>query len=75
MGCSGNSNRLDQQGDRKIMVHGDVFNSDTRTVLQILEIGEVDFGFREASSNTIEAALKPVAKSDDKLGQDFMNIA
>jgi len=57
------------------MVHGDVFNGDTRSVLQILEIGEVDFGFREVSSNTIEAALKPVAKSDGALGQDFMEIA
>jgi len=55
------------------MVHGDVFNGDTRSVLQILEIGEVDFGFREVSSNTIEAALKP--KSGDTLSQDFMNIA
>ena len=57
------------------MVHGDVFNGDTRSVLQILEIGEVDFAFREVSSNTIEAALKPVAKSDDALSQDFMSIA
>ena len=56
------------------MVHGDVFNGDTRSVLQILEIGEVDFCFKEASSNTIEAALKPVAQSDDPL-KDFMNIA
>lgn len=42
----------------KPIIHGDLFNSDTRNVLAILDIGEVDFVFKATNPvNSIESAL------------------
>ena len=44
MGCGGTSNKA---GPTKIVVHGDLFSTETRTVLSILDMTEVDFEFKE----------------------------
>jgi len=33
--------------EQKIYVHGDIFNSETRTALAILEIGDISVIFRQ----------------------------
>jgi hypothetical protein len=43
--------------DDVTIVHGDILNSDTRTVLAILEIGEVKYHFKQMSQNTLDNAL------------------
>ena len=43
--------------DDTVIVHGDILNSDTRTVLAILEIGEVKHHFKQMSQNTLDNAL------------------
>lgn len=35
--------------EEPIEVHGDIYNSDTRCVLTILESGEADFKFKETT--------------------------
>jgi hypothetical protein len=48
MGCNGGKeNTLDRPGGGKLVVWGDTFNSDTRTLLSILEISGVPFEFKE----------------------------
>ena len=44
MGCGGASNAF---GPPRITVYGDLFNTDTRTVLTILEMTEVEKTFKE----------------------------
>jgi hypothetical protein len=44
MGCGGTSNT---QAPTKITVFGDLFNTDTRTVLTILKFTEVNYTFKE----------------------------
>lgn len=43
--------------EEKVVVHGDIFTSDTRSVLAILEIGEADYHFKQQSQNTLDNAL------------------
>jgi hypothetical protein len=48
MGCSGNKeNALERPGGGKLIVWGDNFNSDTRTLISILQISGVAFEFKE----------------------------
>lgn len=55
MGCNA---QAVVQDDFKPIIHGDLFNSDTRNVLSILDIGEVDFVFKATNPmNSIDAAL------------------
>jgi hypothetical protein len=41
----------------KVIIHGDISNSDTRNILTVLEIGEVDYIFKQIQLNGIDAAL------------------
>ena len=54
MGCG--SSQLPMVDD-VVVVHGNIFNSDTRNVLAILEIGEVKHHFKQQSQNTLDNAL------------------
>lgn len=42
MGCSGASQITDERAV-KIVVHGDIFTSDTRSALTVLEIGQLNY--------------------------------
>jgi len=44
MGCGGTTN---QAAPPSIVVHGDLFNTDTRTVLTVLEMLEVHHIFKD----------------------------
>jgi len=42
----------------KIIVHGDIFTSDTRSALSVLDIGQLNYSHVSSSNkNTIESAL------------------
>lgn len=57
MGCSGASQITDDRAV-KIIVHGDIFTSDTRSALTVLEIGQTNYSHISSSKkNTIETAL------------------
>lgn len=48
MGCGGSKeNTLDRPGNGKLTVWGDHFNSDTRTILSIINIAGVPYSFEE----------------------------
>ena len=54
----GGQNQGVTNDDFKPIIHGDLFNSDTRNVLAIMDIGEVDFVFKATNPmNSIESAL------------------
>ena len=58
--CGGNTGAVTGD-DYKPIIHGDLFNSDTRNVLAILDIGEVDFVFKATNpANSTEAALSAI---------------
>lgn len=51
MGCVNNKeNTLERPGGGKLIVWGDYFNSDTRTLLAILEIAGVAYDFKEVDT-------------------------
>ena len=56
MGCGGNSNAL-PIGGQNIIVHGDIYNTDTRTVLTVLEMTEVQYAFRENNRTAVDNAM------------------
>lgn len=68
MGCGGASN---MQGPLKISVYGDLFNTDTRTVLTILKFTEVDYMFKdhERTKDMIHS-LGPLY--DNKFSDDYI---
>ena len=78
--CGGNTQGITND-EFKPIIHGDLFNSDTRNVLAILDIGEVDFVFKETNPmNSIHNALS--ATQGMGMGQktstsisDIMDIA
>ena len=42
----------------RIMVHGDIFTADTRSVLTVLDIGQLNYSHvRQANKNTIDSAM------------------
>lgn len=48
MGCGGSKeNTLERPGNGKLTVWGDHFNSDTRTILSIIEIAGVPYSLEE----------------------------
>jgi len=56
--CGGKTGSVQMESGSKPVIHGDLFNSDTRNVLTILDIGEVDFVFKAINPiNTIDNAL------------------
>lgn len=56
--CGGGTGSVTMDLDFKPVIHGDLLNSDTRNVLAILDIGEVDFIFKATNPiNSIESAL------------------
>lgn len=56
MGCGGNSGAMNMQG-QKIVVHGDLYNTDTRNVLTVLEMTEVDYAFKENNRSAVDKAM------------------
>ena len=57
MGCGGSAGALPFE-NQKAVVHGDLMNSDTRTILSIMEICENEFVFKDTTPvNSLEAAL------------------
>jgi hypothetical protein len=56
MGCGSNSGAL-PVGDMRTVVYGDIFNTDTRNVLTILEMTEVPYVFKETQRGKIEQSL------------------
>jgi len=56
MGCGGNSGALSMAG-QKIVVHGDLYNTDTRNVLTVLEMTEVPYAFRENNRSNVDKAM------------------
>ena len=62
MGCGQSAGSLPME--EKTVVHGDIFNSETRTVIAILKIGEILHDFKKASM-----------VSNDALSQDFSYIS
>jgi hypothetical protein len=49
MGCGSSAGSLPME--ERTVVHGDIFNSETRTVLAILKICEVQHNFRNVKLN------------------------
>lgn len=62
MGCGQSAGSLPM--DEQTVVHGDIFNSETRTVLAILKICEIDYDFKKASLG-----------NQDAISKDFLNIS
>ena len=56
MGCGGSANLQGMQNER-ILVHGDIFNTDTRSVLTVLEMTEVEYAFRENNRSQVDKAM------------------
>ena len=71
MGCSGASSQITDERAVKIVVHGDIFTSDTRSALTVLEIGQLNYSHvTYANKNTIENAL---GGSDDQFSVGKMS--
>ena len=47
MGCGGSKDTLERPGQGKLTVWGDYFNSDTRTIIAILDYAGVPHNFVE----------------------------
>ena len=72
MGCSAQQVLND---DFKPIIHGDLFNSDTRNVLSILDIGEVDFVFKATNPmSSIDAALSAAQTMGIQRTQSIQDI-
>ena len=70
MGCSGASQLTDERAV-KIVVHGDIFTSDTRSTLTVLDIGQLSYTHvKQANKNTLDQAMATNDEfSIDKMSQ------
>ena len=72
--CGGKTGSVQGETNFKPIIHGDLFNSDTRSVLAILDIGEVDFVFKASNPvNSIQSALTQTQAYTQ--GSDLSEIA
>ena len=60
MGCGANAGAL--HFDKKISVNGDAFNTDTRNLLTILDIGEIQYKFQSSDEEMSAGGIPEMAK-------------
>ena len=66
MGCGGSKGALNTSPP-KVRVFGDMFNADMRSMLAILELGEVDVSFKDTANKTESSYDAALSKSFNDL--------
>ena len=74
MGCGGSNSGSLPVPMPKMRVHGDINNTDTRTVLVLMEAGGIPFNFKQAQINKVEERLSQMVDGleDPTYGMNFI---